>query len=167
MVLENHFGGKSFQVIGKKGFLKKLIPKVSATLPLWQSKWLKTLSIRLDQLCHHIAELPNQALVEVIPLLDSKNLRDMPEIERLPIWNSLMTLVAKHRRFSDADWALDSENLDLLTKIAIRLQPNSPTLFYKHMFNTENFFIINEGQVIECEYEEQESCPHVRYTKNC
>jgi hypothetical protein len=113
--------------------------------------------VRLGQLCHHITELPNQALVEVIPLLGSKDISDMPEIERLPIWNSLMTLVAKHRRFSDTEWALDSDNLDLLTKIAIRLQPNSPTLFYKHMFNTECYFIINESLVMECEYQEQET----------
>lgn len=141
----------------KKGVSQEAYTRSVCDIASLAIEMAKDSLMRLDQLCHHIAELPNQALVEVIPLLNSKNLRDMPEIERLPIWNSLMTLVAKHRRFSTADWALDSENLDLLTKIAIRLQPSGPTLFYKNMFITDSFIIINEGEVIECEYDEQEA----------
>jgi len=80
-------------------------------------------------------QLPPPASDRLKEKLLSDYFISLPEHERIPIWDSLSELIARHRRFSDADWALDSESLDTLEKIKRQLAPNSSSLKHKRLFS--------------------------------
>jgi hypothetical protein len=47
----------------------------------------------------------------------------LPEEKRLPIWKELTDLVATHRRFHEAEWAMSAETLETLSEIANEIAP--------------------------------------------
>jgi hypothetical protein len=51
------------------------------------------------------------------------------------IWEALRALVAQHREFSDADWALPAEEVDLLDALMQRLTPSDAAIHHAWLFN--------------------------------
>ena len=85
-----------------------------------------------------IAALPNlpsaqyQAVVGRLRSLDPDGVR--PE-DRSRIWDGLRKLVARHRSFPDADWALREEYLKPLAEVMKRWEPAEPTARYGWLFS--------------------------------
>jgi hypothetical protein len=77
---------------------------------------------RLSELIDHFDNLPKPAFDQLLQVLASQTISELPEEQRLSIWDHLTKFTNKHRRFSDAKWALPDE---LITRIE-KLPSNSP-----------------------------------------
>lgn len=87
---------------------------------------------KLVDLIERYPDLPETAGQPFLEYLESTEVVGLPEGNRVRIWNELLGLIAKHRRFPDAPWAMSSERLVRLSVAADRLAPRSP--FYKHQW---------------------------------
>ncbi|HMR99293.1 MAG TPA: hypothetical protein PKE62_08550 [Anaerolineales bacterium] len=85
---------------------------------------------KLTTLIENMETLPQPALEQMLAYLGSDSITSLPEEENLSLWNKLLDLIKKHRRFPQAEWAMPA---DLVTRIATlteRLAPVTP--FYQH-----------------------------------
>lgn len=70
--------------------------------------------------CH----LPRDLSDEILQVLDALDLRDIRPEDRDRIWEALRELVAQHRRFRNADWALPDEVVNRLDDFRRRFEPS-------------------------------------------
>ncbi|MCX8519226.1 MAG: hypothetical protein ORN21_03715, partial [Methylophilaceae bacterium] len=61
---------------------------------------------RLSELMAHFDKLPPPAFDKLINVLSSQTISELTEEQRLLIWNPLKKFTHKHRKYSDANWAL-------------------------------------------------------------
>jgi hypothetical protein len=61
---------------------------------------------KLAELIDLLPTLPSSGLNQLVTHLGSDTIVSMPEQDRLPLWNELMDLVSRHRKFADAEWAI-------------------------------------------------------------
>ena len=61
---------------------------------------------KTGELIEHLPDLPEPARKSLLNHLTAKDIVDLSEVERLPLWDNLDNLVRKHRRFADTEWAL-------------------------------------------------------------
>ncbi|OFV81033.1 MAG: hypothetical protein A2W26_08970 [Acidobacteria bacterium RBG_16_64_8] len=71
----------------------------------------------------------------VVAQLENLNVGRLEKRDRARMWHSLRKLLAVHRSFSDADWALPSDRIDALASILSRLTPPDLTARYAWLFS--------------------------------
>jgi hypothetical protein len=98
---------------------------------------------RLDELVCKLANLPQPFFEKLLVYLSSSALTDIPEEQRLTIWNNLTGLVTKHRRYSDAEWALPSEIVDRIENVVKLLTPENPLNLHCRLFSDRDFELYN------------------------
>jgi hypothetical protein len=59
----------------------------------------------------------------------------MNAVLRQSIWKALDKLVRQHRAFEDAQWALESAELEVIEDIARSFRPEDPAAKYEYLFN--------------------------------
>ena len=106
---------------------------------------------RLVELVNRLPDLPKSALESILSHLSSDSIVNLPESERLPIWEKLDELVRHHRKFSDASWALPEEEVIKIYDTAKLLSPSSPEFRYQHLFSDRDIDLFEERG----SYEEQ------------
>lgn len=89
---------------------------------------------RLSELIRRLDKLPKETFENLLELLSSGATIELPEEERLEIWESLTAFARRHRKFSDADWALNSKILDDIESIVRRLKPQSVLHVHRNLF---------------------------------
>ncbi|MGI9346247.1 MAG: hypothetical protein ACR2PW_08290, partial [Gammaproteobacteria bacterium] len=89
---------------------------------------------RLSVLIDHFGHLPEPAREQFLQVLTSKPISELVEEQRLSIWEHLTQFAKKHRRFSDAAWALPDELVTRIEQIAMQLNPTNPFNLYQHLF---------------------------------
>jgi len=90
---------------------------------------------RLTALIDLSDNLPKTTLYHFLEVLGSESISDLPEEQKLSIWNHLTKNTNKHRRFSDAKWALTEEQISRIEQIAQKLAPTKPFYLYQHLFS--------------------------------
>ncbi|MGB8475057.1 MAG: hypothetical protein WCE61_13315 [Candidatus Acidiferrum sp.] len=90
---------------------------------------------KLAQLIDRLPDLPQPAHICVLEHLKSHAVTGLPEDERQPLWEALVDLVAKHRKFSDAQWALPPEGVDRIEEVGKTLAPQSLPLLHRRLFS--------------------------------
>lgn len=90
---------------------------------------------RLAELASNAENLPDSILLNFTTFLESMPNDRISEAERSRIWESLSDLVAKHRSYEDADWALPKQTIDLIALTADKLSPSSLRLRSKPLFS--------------------------------
>jgi hypothetical protein len=100
--------------------------------------------VKLKELVKYLDNLPKPSFDGVLEYLSSKNITDLPEDQRLPIWTNLMEFANKHRRFSDTEWALDDESVSKIEATATRLAPSSPEGLYCRLFSNKDFGLFDK-----------------------
>lgn len=106
--------------------------------------------VKLTELVGYLDKLPPPAFKEILEHLSSEAIGDQPEDERLVLWDKLTNFVAKHRRFSDAEWALTSELVSQIEAVTVKLAPKQPLNLYRRLFKR---FVIDHND--ESGHEEQ------------
>jgi DNA-binding transcriptional MerR regulator len=82
--------------------------------------------VRWSELVTHVADLPTSDRAQLITALGGLSPADMKEQARTTLWRALVSLIAQHRDFRDARWALDDDTLQQLEVIAENLKPDDP-----------------------------------------
>ncbi|WP_444915021.1 hypothetical protein [Microbulbifer sp. TRSA007] len=90
---------------------------------------------KLATLVGHYDHLPSRASESLQEKLLSDSCLSLPEHNRLPIWNQLCQLIARHRRYPEAKWSLTNEVLVSLEVIADKLAPNTPSILHRRLFS--------------------------------
>lgn len=107
--------------------------------------------VKLTELVGHLDKLPAPAFEAVLAYLSSESICGKPEDERLVLWDKLTEFVLRHRRFSNADWALTSDLLSKIEVVATKLAPQNPLNLYRRLFGNRDYDTYEEKD----NYEEQ------------
>lgn len=89
---------------------------------------------RLSALIDHFDNLPEPAFDQLLQALSSQPISDLPEEQRLSVWDHLAKFINKHRRFADAKWALPLELITRIEDVAEQLAPANPFNLYQPLF---------------------------------
>ncbi len=100
---------------------------------------------RLSTLIDHFDNLPKPAFDQLLQVLSSQPILELPEEQRLSIWDHLAKFTNKHRRFSDAKWALPDELITRIEQVAEQLAPTNPFNLYQHLFTGRDFDLYEEN----------------------
>lgn len=99
---------------------------------------------RLAELIDRLPDLPDPANARVIEHLASTTVRSLSEQARLPLWEALLDLAAKHRKFADAEWSMPASAVTKLEEVASRLAPSSPALIHRRLFSDRDLDLYEE-----------------------
>ncbi len=100
---------------------------------------------RLSALIDHFDNLPQPAFDQLLQALASQPISELPEEQRLSIWDHLTKFINKHRRFADAKWALPDELITRIEHVAEQLAPTNPFNLYQHLFTDRDFDLYEEN----------------------
>jgi len=100
---------------------------------------------KLKELISRLSDLPKKALENLLDHLVSKNVKNLPEIKRLPLWEVLTALVRKHRRFAKAEWSMPENIVAKIEATADALAPKAPELRYQVIFSGRDYDLYEES----------------------
>jgi len=100
---------------------------------------------RLTALIDHFDKLPETAFEQLLQVLSSQTILELPEEQRLTIWEHLTKFSHKHRRFFDSGWALSDELIARIEQAAEPLAPTNPFNLYQHLFTDRDFDLYEEN----------------------
>jgi hypothetical protein len=99
---------------------------------------------KLKELVSNLDNLPGPSFDAVLQHIQSGNLDGLSENEKLPIWTNLTDFISKHRRFSDASWALDEEHVKKIEEVANLIAPETAEGIYRKLFSSRDFDLYEE-----------------------
>lgn len=111
---------------------------------------------RLTELIKRLPDLPPSARDQLLTHLESDAVLTLPETDRLHLWNALVDLVTRCRKFADADWAMESHQVNGIDTIGEGLAPKSPALLHKRLFIKRDFDLYEEKGNYEQQAEQLE-----------
>ena len=91
--------------------------------------------VKLAELVTHTGNLPKPSFEKLLSVLAAKSILEKPEQERLPLWENLIEFVLQHRRFADAQWALNSALLVQIEDVSKALAPKNPIYLHHRLFD--------------------------------
>ncbi len=100
---------------------------------------------RLNELISNIDNLHKPAFDMLLTYLSSDCITAKPENIKMSLWNGLVDFTAKHKRYSDAKWARDSNLIAQIDEVANKLKPTSPQNLYACLFNGCDFDLYEEN----------------------
>lgn len=100
---------------------------------------------RLAALIDILDSFPQPAFDQLFEVHASQPILELPEEQRLLIWNRLTKFTSKHRRHSDASWALPDEQIARIEHVAKQLAPANPFNLYQHLFAGDDFELYEEN----------------------
>ena len=99
---------------------------------------------KLVALIDRLPDLPKAAHEKILQHLASPAVTAIDEAVRGTIWEGLVDLVAKHRKFADAQWALPKEAVDAIALSGDVLAPKSPLLRHRRLFSERDSNLFEE-----------------------
>ena len=106
---------------------------------------------KLSDLIDRLNDLPPPERQQLLAHLGSDAVVSLPQADRLRLWTALVDLVSKHRKFADAEWAMEPEAVNEIAAIAERLAPDAPNYRHQRLFSERDFDLYEE----KGNYEEQ------------
>lgn len=125
---------------------------------------------KLKELVSNLDNLPKPSFDTVLQHISTSKLIELSEQDRLPIWSSLTDFISKHRRYSDAKWALDEGNIKKIEEVAKLIAPKSAEGIYKKLFSSRDFDLYEEKgnwqeQARKLEFKRQEAIKEIMNAK--
>lgn len=100
---------------------------------------------RISVLIDHFNNMPRPAFEQLVEVIASQAISQLPEDQRLLLWEHLTKFTNKHRRFSDEKWALPDELITRIENVAEQLAPKNPFNLYQHLFTDRDFDLYEEN----------------------
>ena len=152
-------------------FLMKLMPNRTTTgNPVQKSKYMKQIDIpekisssefwsdeeNYIKLACGLAEKNEKRLIELLEVIDDvpKNIFDEIILtfeknvnavkNKFIIWNSIIDLLTKHKKYYDSSWALCKESICTLEELAKKYAPKSKIEQSKRLFQNEQYSLLEE-----------------------
>ena len=104
---------------------------------------------KLAALIDHLAKFPPPARAQILSYLNSEEVTSLRQEERLPLWNELVDLVSRHRKFAGADWAMTPEEVNQIAAVADGLAPEAPTFLHQRLFTERDLDLYEERSNFE------------------
>lgn len=99
---------------------------------------------KLGELIDHFDKLPKPSIDKLLEILSTDAILELPEDKQLNLWDKLTKFTSKHRRFSDAKWALNDDLLSPIEAVADKLAPSNPFNLYQHLFSDRDLDLYEE-----------------------
>ncbi|MDD5355485.1 MAG: hypothetical protein PHY56_02990, partial [Candidatus Omnitrophica bacterium] len=87
--------------------------------------------LKLAELIDRLPNLPPPAYSSVLEHLSTEAVLALADSDRLPLWDALIDLAAKHRKFADAKWAMPTEMITKIEETAEKLAPKAARLIHR------------------------------------
>ncbi len=100
---------------------------------------------KLGELIDRFDNLPKPSFDRLLEVLSSDPVTGLPEDERLCLWDKLTQFTSKHRRFSEAQWALNADLLSAIEAVSDKLAPTNPLNLYQLLFSNHDIDIYEEN----------------------
>lgn len=100
---------------------------------------------RLSELIDHFDKLTKPAFDQLLGVLASRIISELPEEQRLVLWEHLTKFTREHRRFKKAKWALPDEQITRIEIVAKKLAPINPCYLYQYLFTDCDFDLYDEN----------------------
>jgi hypothetical protein len=117
--------------------------------------------VKLAELVDYLPNLPKAVQGLVLERVASPMVTGLSESGRQALWESLIDLAAKHRKFAGAHWAMPIEVVEQVEKVAAKIVPTRPTNVHRRLFSDRDFQLFEE----KGDYEEQRRRLDLRRTK--
>lgn len=99
---------------------------------------------KLTELIQRLPNLPDTAHSRLLELLASEKITNLPESERRPLWDALENLIATHRKFAEAEWAMSAAAIAKIQNVSSKLAPKSPMLLHGRLFGGRDYQLFDE-----------------------
>ena len=100
---------------------------------------------KLSELIERTDDLPPNPRKSLLEYLESQEVLNLDESDREVFWDKLDRIVSRHRRYSDEPWALSSQELDRIEKVAETIAPVSPAVRFQRLFCDGDYDLL-EGE---------------------
>ncbi len=90
---------------------------------------------RLAELIDRLDDLALPAQEKLLAHVTSEQVTSLTEPERYELWMKLTDIVANHRKYREADWALPPEHVDKIAEAATHLEPTALALRHRRIFS--------------------------------
>ncbi len=98
---------------------------------------------KLVELVKASERLDGTVRTQLVANLTLDTVRHWSDADRFLLWRELSDLVARHRRFADAEWTIDGPELDEFAAAAERIAPQSLNLRRASLFRTNEFDLLD------------------------
>jgi hypothetical protein len=99
---------------------------------------------KLRELLQQWEHLPPSTQEMLRAHLRSDTIGALSDGERYELWSEIENLVNKHRRFVDAEWAMDADQVDQLAELADLLTPRDPGARHRRLFGEQEQLLYEE-----------------------
>lgn len=110
---------------------------------------------KLTQLAKEFDHLPAPAFERLNTLLASETVLNLPDEEKAKVWKNLTEFTQKHRKYSDAAWALPNDILEKIETVTNQLAPDDLLLKYERLFGNNDWDLYDEEAPKEKNWEVQ------------
>jgi hypothetical protein len=106
---------------------------------------------KLAVLIERLPDLPEDAQSGLLAHLESAAISELPERNRTSLWDALVEIVRKHRRFAYTDWAMPKDAVDRIEVTASKLAPKSTAMRHQFLFSERDFDLYDENSDYEAQ----------------
>jgi len=107
-------------------------------------KCSKTNVNRICDLIDLLDDVPKKFFDKIITKLSERKLKKLAEEKKYDLWNHLEDFITRHTKYSDSEWALSSNVLNIVKNISDELKPESLLLTGKRYFRKDNWLLFDE-----------------------
>jgi len=94
---------------------------------------------RLTELIDRLDDLALPAQEKMLTYLSSAAVTSLPDTDKYALWTKLAAIVANHRKYAQAEWALPPEHVNKIAEVAARLEPTPLALRHRRIFSGRDF----------------------------
>ncbi|WP_341509619.1 hypothetical protein WAX88_20945 (plasmid) [Photobacterium damselae subsp. damselae] len=102
-------------------------------------------SSRLIDLVENIDKLSPSKFDGAIELLSDFSVSQDNDELKLELWEKCLEVYNKHKKFSDAQWAMQSEQNEKMKDVSAALKPEAPMLYSKRLFGQRSYDLFDEN----------------------
>jgi hypothetical protein len=99
---------------------------------------------RIASLTQFLHQLPASVYPDLVQLLNSTAVAALSEEARFEIWAALLDVTRKHRKHSQASWALSTARVEELERVVASIAPSSPAVKHRQLFVKDEFRLYDE-----------------------
>ena len=100
--------------------------------------------MRLNELIDRLDHLTPESFNKMLEYLSSKEILGKPESQRLHVWEGLVGLISKHKKYAEAEWAMKPEVVSRIENVAEMLVPVNPVNLYCRLFSNRDIDLYEE-----------------------
>ena len=98
----------------------------------------------VPELVDILDNIPPSPFDDFLEYLSSDEILRLPDEEKMPIWETLISLVRKHRCFPNAKQVIPNKKIDLLEQTAEKIRPSNPEYSKRRLFSHKNITLLEK-----------------------